>query len=85
MIIINYSLELLAFDAEIGLCEKNANSDYYHDGTTGGGQYLNACTWFTTLFNRPCIGSTWRPTDYVLDEDKIKILQKSAYEAVINI
>ncbi len=69
------------------LCNKGpggdaSQGDFYHDGTTGGGQYLNACVWFEVLTGRSCIGNTFRPTDYHLDENKAITLQKIAHQAV---
>ena len=55
--------------------------DYYHDGDTGGGQYLNACVWFETVLGQNCIGNTFRP-NYTLSEDLITIFQKAAHDAV---
>ncbi len=57
-------------------------SDLFHDGDTGGGQYLNACVWFEVLSGRSCIGNTWRPDAYPLAEEKVEALQKAAHEAV---
>lgn len=67
-------------DASIGdtLCQ----SDYYHDGDTAGGQYLNACVWYEILMGESCVGNTWRPSNYELSEEKIAILQNAAHEAV---
>jgi len=56
--------------------------DLYHDGTTGGGQYLNACVWFECLTGQSCVGNIWRPTDYVLDEQRVKTMQEIAHRAV---
>ena len=56
-------------------------TDLYHDGDTGGGQYLNGCVWFEVLTGKSCIGNTWRPT-YALDETKIAGLQEAAHAAV---
>ena len=69
------------------LCNKGPNGDdskgdRYHEGTTGGGQYLNACVWFETITGQSCIGNTWRPTDYQLDENRAQLLQKIAHQAV---
>ncbi len=68
------------------LCNKGPNGDntigdFYHDGDTGGGQYLNACVWFEVLTGKSCIGNTWRP-DYELNEAKISALQNIAHRAV---
>lgn len=63
------------------LCQRENGSDRYHDGTVGGGQYLNACVWYEVLFGKSCIGNTWRP-DYELSEEKIAILQEAAHKAV---
>lgn len=57
-------------------------SDKYHDGDTGGGQYLNACVWYEILMGESCVGNTWRPRNYSLSEEKIAILQNAAHEAV---
>ena len=62
--------------------------DNYHDGDETGGQYLNACVWFETLFGKSCVGNTWRPTQnwypnsYTLSESLISALQNAAHEAV---
>ena len=64
------------------LCERTNKNDHYHDGDVGGGQYLNACVWFETITGQSCIGNTWRPDNYKLDEKKIPLLQKAAHEAV---
>lgn len=62
---------------------KNAGlGDYYHDGDTGGGQYINACVWYEILTGNSCVGNTWRPTEYELAEEKIPVLQAAAHEAV---
>ena len=60
---------------------KDDKGDNYHDGDIGGGQYLNACTWFEVLTGKSCIGNSFRP-DYDLSNEKIIELQKAAHEAV---
>ena len=70
------------------LCNKGPNGDdskgdRYHEGTTGGGQYLNACVWFEVITGKSCIGNTWRPTDYKLDESRAQLLQQIAHQAVV--
>ena len=68
------------------LCERmgvnEGKGDYYHDGDTGGGQYLNACVWFERVLGQNCIGNTWRPTTYALSEEMIAMLQKAAHDTV---
>ncbi len=64
------------------LCERTNKNDHYHDGDIGGGQYLNACVWFEKLTGQSCIGNTWRPQNYTLDENKIPLLQQAAHDAV---
>lgn len=69
------------------LCNKGPNGDdtkgdRYHEGTTGGGQYLNACVWFEVITGQTCVGNTWRPTDYQLDEGRAQLLQQIAHQAV---
>ncbi len=70
------------------LCQSSAKNngagDHYHDGQEGGGQYLNACTWFEVLMGKSCIGNAFRP-DYELSEEKIAILQKTAHQAVADV
>ena len=61
-----------------GMCR----SDKYHDGDTGGGQYLNACLWFEILTGKSCIGNTWRPDTYMLSEEMITALQEVAHQTV---
>ena len=66
------------------LTERWANGehkeDHYHDGESGG-QYLNACVFFEGIFQKSCVGNTWRP-DYELSEELIAQLQQAAHEAV---
>ena len=67
------------------LCERmgvnEGKGDYYHDGDTGGGQYLNACVWFERVLGQNCIGNTWRP-EYALPEAKLLAIQQCAHKAV---
>ncbi len=65
----------------VGTQKNDGLGDHFHDGDTGGGQYLNACVWFEVLTGKSCIGNTWRP-DYDLKEEKIIELQKCAHQAV---
>ena len=71
-------------DSRVGdvLCNRGEGGDNYHEGTTGGGQYLNACVWFETITGQSCIGNTWRPDDYSLSEEMIPALQAAAHRAV---
>lgn len=57
-------------------------ADYCHDGDAGGGQYLIACVWLEMLTGESCVGNTWRPTDYILFEEKIPVLQQAAHDAI---
>ena len=69
--------------ANSNITEDPCKSDYCHDGTTEGGQYLNACTWFETLFGISCVGSDVISfSDYSLDADLAAELQQAAHEAV---
>ncbi len=78
--------EIIRSETDIGDRLTGRNGDEYgdnlHDGDTGGGQYLNACVWFEVLFQKSCVGNTWRPTKYTLDEAKIPLLQEAAHRAV---
>lgn len=64
------------------LAVNGGEGDYYHDGDIGGGQYLNACVWFEALTGQSCIGNTYRPGNYELDEELINTLQQAAHQAV---
>ncbi len=68
----------------VGTEKNDGLGDHYHDGNTGGGQYLNACVWFEVLTGKTCIGNTWRP-DYDLKEEKIPVLQKAAHKAIADV
>ncbi len=63
----------------------NYYGDYLHDGDTGGGQYLNGCIYFEVLTGISCVGNTWRPTEYVLSDDKVTFLQNVAHDTVLSI
>lgn len=64
------------------LGSNGGKGDNSHDGDIGGGQYLNACVWLETLTGKSCIGNTWRPNYYSLDEELIPKLQQAAHKAV---
>ncbi len=71
------------------LCNKGPNGDatagdFSHEGTTGGGQFLNACVWFEVLTGKSCVGNTYRPQDYDLWESRATLLQQIAHETVMN-
>jgi len=59
----------------------NLTKDLYHDGETGGGQYLNACVWFEVLTKKSCLDNSFRPS-YELSEEKVAALKQAAHEAV---
>ena len=65
------------------LCNKNGQSsgDNYHDGDTGGGQFLNACVWFEVIAGRSCVDNAFKP-NYNLSDAKIAELKKAAHQAV---
>ncbi len=56
--------------------------DKYHDGSTGGGQLLNACVWYESLTGKSCLDNTWRPTTYDLNEYKVAAIKEAAHRAV---
>jgi len=58
--------------------------DTLHDGYANGGQYMNACVWFECLTGQSCVGNTYRPTEYTLDDtnSRIQTLQTIAHQAV---
>ncbi len=64
--------------------------DYKHDGSIGGGQYLNACLWFEYLTKTSCVGNPWRPHTapvarlrYTLEENFIHFLQNAAHNFML--
>ena len=68
-------------DYELG---ELTRGDTVHDGYENGGQYLNACVWFECLTGQSCVGNTYRPTEYTLDDtnSRIQTLQQIAHRAV---
>lgn len=70
------------------LCaRRNVNNDAgdnHHDGDIGGGQYLNACVWFEAITGQSCIGNTYRPEYYRLNEQLVATLQQAAHQAIEN-
>lgn len=69
-------------DERIGdtLCQ----DDKLHDDGPGGGQYLNGCVFFETIFKDSCIGDTWRASNGP-SEEKHLILQEIAHATVAQI
>ncbi|MCR4578301.1 MAG: hypothetical protein K5784_10395 [Clostridiales bacterium] len=37
---------------------------------------------FEFITGKSCVGNTWRPAKYALDEDRITLLQQAAHAAV---
>lgn len=74
--------QLARADARIGdtLCQ----DDKLHDNGPTGGQYLNGCVFYETIFRRSCIGDTWRASNGP-SEEKHQILQQIAHETIIKI
>ena len=58
--------------------------DKLHDDGVGGGQYLNGCVFFETIFQKSCIGDTWRASNGP-SEEKHQLLQLAAHEAVATV
>lgn len=65
------------------LCNKNNtdSGDNYHDGDTGGGQFLNACVWYEVITGESCLENEFVPI-YGLGEEKIAALKGAAHQAV---
>jgi hypothetical protein len=67
------------------LCKNPAKNggkgDYYHDGDTGGGQFLNACVWFEMITQKSCLDNPFTPS-YELSDAKIAALKECAHKAV---
>lgn len=60
-------------------------SDNYHQGTTTGGRYLNACVFYETIFGKTCVGNTAAPYSYTLDATLMAQLQLAAHQAVADL
>ena len=75
--------QIVRHDTELGdtLCLP----DKAHDGDVQGGQMLNSYVWFEVMFGDSCIGNTYRPTTYKMDEARVLTLQEVAHEAVTNV
>ena len=68
---------------------KLCQSDGYHDGDIGGGQYLNAAVWFETITGQSVVGNTYRPVykyggmEIPLNSEiTYEMLQEAAHAAV---
>mgnify|MGYP003291041580 CR=1 FL=1 len=59
--------------------------DKAHDGDVEGGQYINGCVFFETIFGKSCVGNTWRPTEYALEEARVLAMQQAAHDAMLEI
>lgn len=81
-------IEMDSFTLSTRVSKGRVVDDFSHDGDLGGGRYLNACVWFEVITGKSCVGNLFRPQyiylgkDYSLTEEKIKILQNSAHQAV---
>jgi len=53
--------------------------DMYHDGSIGGGQYLNACVWFEVLTGKSCLNNKYLPT-YTFTRGNITKTYKMYYD-----
>ena len=64
------------------------SGDGQHEGDIGGGQMLNAYSWYETLTGKDCRETVYRPvytydgTEYTLSEELVTILQNAAHEVV---
>ena len=56
-------------------------ADNLHDEGSTGGQYLNGCVFYEVMFQRTCIGDTWRASNGP-SEEKHQALQQHAHDAV---
>ena len=62
--------------------------DKSHDGDIGGGQYLNACTWFEVITGLDCRDTSYIPTytysgtQYPMSETMAQMLREAAHKAV---
>ena len=78
----NHDLVGVAYRGDTLCNKKGQNSgDNYHDGDTGGGQFLNACVWFEILTGKSCVDNTFKPS-YSLSETKRAALKSAAHQAV---
>ena len=73
------AFQLARYDENIG--ETLWDTDKSHDGAAGGGQYLNGCVFFETIFQDSCIGDNWRASNGP-SEEKHVLLQQYAHQAV---
>lgn len=76
------AFQLARADESIG--ETLWDTDKSHDGAAGGGQYLNGCVFFETIFQESCIGDNWRASNGP-SEEKHVLLQQYAHEAVATV
>ena len=76
------AFQLARADERIG--ETLWDTDKSHDGGPGGGQYLNGCVFFETIFQESCIGDTWRASNGP-SEEVHQILQQIAHQTIIDV
>ena len=71
--------QLARADSLIG--DTMCKDDCLHDDGPSGGQYLNGCVFYETMFQKTCIGDTWRASNGPSEEKHIA-LQRHAHDAV---
>ena len=73
--------QLARADSLIG--DTMCKDDNLHDNGATGGQYLNGCVFFEVMFQKTCIGDTWRASGGNSPSEAVhQALQKHAHNAV---
>ena len=61
------------------------DTDKSHDGGPGGGQFLNGCVFFETIFRVSCTAdTTWGESSTKLTDEQVAILREHAHQAVVD-
>ena len=70
-----------------GIGEKYSlwDDDKSHDGGPGGGQFLNGCVFFETIFRDSCTAdTTWGESSTKLTAEQVAVLREHAHQAVVD-
>ena len=61
------------------------DTDNSHDGGPGGGQFLNGCVFFETIFRESCTAdTTWGESSTKLTDEQVAALRELAHQAVVD-
>ena len=78
------AFEIARLDENIG--DGLYDTDKFHDGGPGGGQFLNGCVFFETIFRESCTAdTTWGESSTKLADAQVAALREYAHQAVVDV